>query len=287
LFLAPVPLIVILYARWKDSASVFRKQGTVALVACGLVIAVLLPNVMVLIAANSIVNRASLMGNERERASFISQRVIEMTAFGGIPRADTNYWKFLLSGAGMCGEMAIAGTNFMTAAGLVAREIVLPGEDHSFIEVKIGDEWLVADPGYYGPELITRSERAAGRFENVGSVSYVVTCTEKTFIELTQQYVPTDTIVIRIRRNGEYLADAEVLLKHRFGQLTTQLPCGDRVFHADTSGAVTLHLGKIYYTNEFKGSEEYYWIYVNGQNTGYNVTSTGTGQIHSIEIDLS
>jgi hypothetical protein len=42
----------------------------------------------------------------------------------------------------------------------------------------------------------------------------------------------------------------------------------------------------MYYINDFKGSEEYYWIYVNGQNTGHNVTSTGTGQIQSLEIDL-
>ena len=103
---------------------------------------------------------------------------------------------------------------------------------------------------------------------------------------MTQQYQSTDTITIVVTRNGDPLADAQVVLKHRFGSLTTQLPCDGREFYTDVNGAVTLHLGKTHYINEFKGSEEYYWIYVNGQNTSRNVTSTGTGQIQSIEIDL-
>jgi hypothetical protein len=282
----PVSLMIVLSAKWKDPASgLFRKRAA-AIFASGLVIAILLPNVAAFVGVNSLLNQTTLMSNDREKASFISRRVVETTAFGEVPRADQDCWGFLLSGAGRCGEMAIEGTNLMRAAGLTARRVVLPGEDHTFIEVKLDGDWLVADPGYYGAELTTRTKRAANRIKEVGSVSYVVAYTENAFIELTQQYVSTDTIKIKITGNGEPLANAEIVLRHRFGGLTTQLPCNDRTFHTDVNGTVTLHMGKSHYVNEFKGSEEYYWIYVNSQNTGHNVTSTGTGQIQFVEIDL-
>jgi hypothetical protein len=286
LWFPSVPLVVMLYAKSKGNAGGVFKRRTVGFVACGLAVALLLPNVAAFAGAGNLLNQAASMGNDGEKASFISRRVIEITDFGGIPRADTDYWRFLLSGAGMCGEMAIAGTNLLSAAGLSARRVLLPGEDHVFVEVKIGGDWLVADPGYFGGELTTRAERTARRVADVGSVSYVVALTENSFVELTQQYVSTDTIIIRVTRNGEPLADAQVVLKHRFGSLTTQLPCDGCEFHSSVNGTVTLHLGKPYYINDFKGSEEYYWIYVNGQNTGRNVTSTGTGLIQSLEIDL-
>lgn len=282
----PVSLMIVSSAKWKSPPSgLFRKRAA-AIFASGLVIAILLPNIAVFVGANGLLDQTALMSNEREKASFISRRVIETTAFRWVPRAGQDYWMFLLSGAGMCGEMAIEGTNLMRSAGFTARRVVLPGEDHAFIEVKVDGDWLVADPGYYGANLTTRIERAARRIIEVGSISYVVAYTENAFIELTQQYVSTDTIKIRITGNGEPLADAEIVLKHRFGGLTTQLPCDDRTFHTDVNGTVTLHMGKPHYINEFRGSEEYYWIYVNGQPTGRNVTSTGTSQIQFVEIPL-
>jgi hypothetical protein len=281
----PILFMIFLDAKWRNAEKRFLRRRTAAVMACGLVVAVLLPNVAACIDVNIILNQATSM-NELDKASFISQRVIEMTAFGMRPRADTDYWKFLLTGAGHCGEMAIAGVNLMRAAGLEARRIAFPGEDHVLIEVKIGGDWLVSDPGSYQGRIISREERAQQRIERLGSLSYVIACTESGFIELTQAYVSTDMIVIRIARNGEPLADAQVVLKHGFRGYVTQLPSRDRTFHTDASGNVTLHMGKIHYINEFKGSEEYYWIYVNGENTGYNVTSTGTGQTHAVEIDL-
>jgi hypothetical protein len=227
------------------------------------------------------------MSNEWDRASLISQRVIETTGFGEVPRAGEDYWKFILTGAGLCKEMSIAGTNLMSAAGLIARRVVFPGENHALIEVKIGGDWWVSDPGYYSGELVSRTERAKRRIERVGSLTYVVAYTENGFIELTQQYVPTDTIVIRITRNGEPFADAQVVLKHKFRNITTRLPCDDRSFHTDVNGTVTIHMGKPLYINEFKESEEYYWIYVNGENTGRNIASTETGRTRLVQIDVN
>jgi len=281
----PLPLMTLLYLRWKNADKRLLKRKNIILVAFVLIAAVL-PNVAVYVSISNLLGQTVSMTDEQQKASFISQRIIDATAFGWIPRANADYWKFLLSGAGMCKEMAVAGTNLMLATGLDARRVVFPGEDHTFIEVKINGNWFVADPGYYGGELITRVERAVRRIQEVGSVSYVVACIGDSFVELTQQYVSTDTIIIRVTRNGEPLSDAQVVLKHRFGSLITQLPCDGCQFHTDVNGTVTLHMGKVHYINKFKGSEEYYWIYINGQDTGCNVTSTGTGQIHLVEFSL-
>jgi len=280
-----MPLMTVLYIKWKNAGKGSRKTA-VFLVSC-ITIAILLPNVTTYLSINNLLNQAASISNNWEKASFISGHVIGMTAYGWSPRAGMDYWKFLLTGAGLCGEMAMAGTNLMNAAGLEARRIVFPGEDHSFIEVNIDGDWLIADPGDYGSKLVTRTEMTTRRVGTIGSVSYVAAYTEDSFIELTEQYVNIDTIVIRITRNGKPLACAQVVLKHRFEDRTVQLPCDDRAFHTDINGTVMLRLGKPYYVNKYKGSEEYYWIYVNGQNTNHNVTSTGSGQIQLVEIDLN
>ena len=280
----PVPLIVALESKWVGRLG--RNKKYLAFLTSGLAISVLLPNMSVLIGINGLSNAAESLNGDSAKASFISGRVIALTAFGWIPRAGPDSWKFLMLGAGACGEMAMAGTDLMKEATLEVRKVALPGEDHAFIEVMVDGEFLIADSGYYGTELITRSERADRRVKEIGSLTYAVALTENSFIELTQQYVSTDTIVIRITRNGEPLSDVSVTLKHKFGSLTTQLPVDGNAFHTDVNGTISLHMGKPHYINGFKGSEEFYWIYADGQNTGYNVTSTGTGLVHSVEIDL-
>jgi hypothetical protein len=282
-----IPLMVGFYTKRHEITNNVFKKRTIAFVIAGLIIAILLPNVVTFFSVNGLINKSVSFGSESMKASFISERVYDMTAFGWPPRAETDYWKFLLAGAGQCGEMAVTGTVLMNEAGLSARTVVLSGEDHEVIEVKVDGQWLVAAPGDTGGQLRTRAEFAAARIAEVGCLSYVVATTQNGFIELTQEYVNTDTIIIKIMRNGEPLADAQVVLKHRFENLMMQLPCNDYTFHTNFNGTVTLHLGNLHYINEFKGSEEYYWIYVNGQNTGFNVTSTGTGQIYSVQVDLS
>jgi hypothetical protein len=279
----PIPVMIIQYAKWKGPVSRLWKKRYAAFVASGLTIAVLLPNVAAFACVNVLLNKTRYMESDSEKASFIYAHVVDMTAFGWKPRAEMDYWKFLLSGAGACGEMAIADTNLMTAAGLEARRVIIPGEDHAFIEVNVNGEWLVSD----GPKLVTRDEMAAKRIEEIGSLSYIVVPIGNSFIELTQQYVSTDTIIIRITRNGEPFADAAVVLKHRFDGKLMQLPCDGCTFHTNVNGTVTLHMGKLHYSGEYIGSEEYYWVYVNGRDTSHNVTSTGTGITQLVEIDFA
>lgn len=286
LLLLPAPLTVALQAKWKGTVGEPSKKGRVFLLALGLAAAVLLPNVAVLFGVNGILNRAASIGNEWEKASFISGRVIETTAFGQVPRANTDYWKFLLSGAGRCGEMAIAGTNLMSAAGLVARRVVLPGEDHAFIEVMIDGVWFVADPGYYGSEVLSREERANRRIVDFGAISYVAAYTKSGLVELTQSYVSVDVIVIRVTHDGEPLINAQIYLVHKFMGSDLRIPDSNSCFFSDGNGTVALHLGASTYTDKAKPFESQFRIYINGEDTGYRVESKGTGETQIIEIDL-
>jgi hypothetical protein len=172
--------MVILHTKWKNGGKRFLNMRNVFLLAL-LTIATLLPHLIAYVCVNNFLKQVASWSTEYGKASFISQPVRDMTAFGCIPRAGTDFWEFILSGAGSCGEMAMVGTKFMNDAGLVARVISFPGEDHSFIEVKINDEWLVADPGYYAGNIITRSERAGRRISEFGAISYAVALADSSF----------------------------------------------------------------------------------------------------------
>lgn len=278
---SPVFAMAILYAKQKDVGKGFLKTRNSFLLV-SLLIIMLLPHLMAYVCINILLNRVASMSNEQEKAFFISRRVMNMTAFGWVPEAGTDFWKFVLSGAGSCGEMAVVGTRLMNDAGLVARVVAFPGEDHAFIEVKINGEWLVADPGYYSGNIMTRLERASKRISEFGAISYVIAPADSSFIELTQEYVPTDTVIIRVTLGGEPLANAQVVLKHRFMSKEFSLP----TFYTDMNGTVTLHLGAMDYNDKAKEYEPYYRIFVEGKDTGFRATSTGTGQIQYVEIYL-
>lgn len=277
-----MPLVAILYAKWQNSEKGLLKKRNTMFLTFGLVTATLLPNLIAYACTSNLINQAVSINDDLDKASFISQRVMNMRTFGGILRSGTDFWKFILSGAGSCGEMAMAGAKLMNASGLVARRVAFPGEDHSFIEVKINGEWLVADPGYYSGNIMTRLERASRRISEFGAISYVVVPVDSSFIELTQEYVPTDAIIIRVTLGGEPLANAQVVLKHLFMSKEFSLP----TFYTDMNGTVTLHLGAMNYNDKAKEYEPYYRIFVEGKDTGFRATSTGTGQIQYVEIYL-
>jgi len=139
-------------------------------------------------------------------------------------RANNDFQKYLLDGVGACGEMATSASTLLNELGLNARVVNLPGEDHEFVEVNINGTWMVVDPGYYGSQILTRQQRASYRVKEMGAISYVIAYVNSSFIELTQEYVPTDTIIIRVTNNGELLTNAQVYLEHTFMGGQSRLP---------------------------------------------------------------
>jgi len=277
-----------LIALWYKPKGRFSHKKVATTLALVLLVSISMPHLTVFVCYNSILTEASSINDEADKAMFISDLICNTTTFNSSPlRANDDFWKFLLVGVGACGETAMATTTFLNDLNIEARKASFPGEDHAFVEVKINGNWLILDPGYYLSELLTREERAARRIEDIGAISYVTAYVDSSFVELTQYYVPADTIVIRITYGSEPLANAQIYLSHKFRNRQLRLPDSISTFYSDGNGTIVLHMGALTYNNRAEPYEPYYWIYVNGKNTGYNVTSTGTGKTHFIEIDLA
>ena len=277
-FWIPVLLMLLVYAK-KAIKTVWSKK-TMASV---FIVAVLMPNLTALACFNSELSAASSIAGDSARVSRISQRVFDTMLTTGFLRAQNDFWKFLMVGTGQCGEMSTATVSYLSKLSTEARKVGLPGENHEFVEVKLNGSWWVVDPGYYRGEIITRLERANRRINDVGAISYVVAYVDSSFVELTQEYVPTDTIIIRVRCAGESLAGAQIILKHLFMSAEWSLP----PLYSDGNGTVVLHLGALNYNDDAKQYESYYRICINGKDTGFRATSTGSGQVHAIEIELA
>jgi len=191
--------------------------------------------------------------------------------------------KYLMMGVGGCGELAKATRTLLNLLGLESRIVEFPGEDHVFIEVKLNGSWIVVDPGY-SLNLVTREDRASRRIREMGGLSYVVAHTEYGIVDLTREYVSTDLIRIRVTYNGEPLANAKIALRHKFVGSLRSLP----EVYTDINGTVNMYIGPISYNKtSVEPAEPFFWIYVNGMNTGRKVNSTSSGESHYIDIEMT
>jgi len=197
-------------------------------------------------------------------------------------RFHEDFQKYLFVGVGGCGELASITEKLLLDMGISARKVGFVGENHEFLEININGSWMVVDPGY-GHNLISREQRGSLRLKEIGGLSYVIAYTDNGIIELTDSYVPTDTIIIRVTINGEPVANAKVILKHTFMGLEQSLP----EYYTDTNGTVILHLGPTTYKTGLENTENFYFIFINNLNTYYRVTSEGVGEKKYIEIELA
>jgi hypothetical protein len=286
-----VPIATALYLiLYRPRTNLSRRKVTL-LLALLITASFLLPQATAYVSHNTVLSQASTK-TPSEKASSISNLVAD-TNFNspyfmnlGI-RANNDFQKYLMDGVGACGEMAMSASTFLYELGLTARGVNLPGEDHEFVEVNINGTWMIVDPGYYQSQIVTREQRASDRVKEMGAISYVIAYVNSSFIELTQEYVPTDTIIIRVTNNGEPLTNTQIYLEHTFMGGQWRLPDATHVFYTGINGTVTLHLGSVSYNANAGSTDSFYRVHVNGINTGYTVTSTGTGKAQFIEVDLT
>jgi hypothetical protein len=275
-----VPTAYVFSARWNKNGRLnWSKKLKIFAIAC-FAVAIIMPNIVTLFGMNYVVGETQSLINVQDKVSYIDYRVNALTTYTWHFRANLDNWKFLLSGAGQCGEMALLSNIIMQSSAVTSRIVGIPGE-HAFVEVKVNDDWMVAD----GSTLINRTAFGERRINDVGSLSYALSESADSFIELTQYYVPTDTVIINVTRNGEPVADASIVLV-RSGTLSAILPSTDRTFHTDVNGETLLHLGKANFVREYQGTDTFYIIYVDGAPTKYNVTSTGTGLTKTVNVAL-
>lgn len=282
--------LMFLYLNSRKTESVLLSKKVIAL---SLIMILSMPYVVTMFGFRSVLSVAEA-ASDADKVELVSDYVrFVTTSFWGlrgvergyvsIHRASSDLLKFLIVGAGSCGEMAHATKAFLDNLNMESRLVSFPGEDHVFVEVKMQGDWLVVDPGY-GLNLVTREERGLKRCKNIGGLSYVVAYTDQGLVELTQHYVTTDRIVVRILDNGEPTALAKVMFQHTFMGSRRSLP----EFFTDSNGTVELSLGPLTYNNsKIEPAEPYYWIFVNGKNTKLKATSTGSGKLTFIELDVA
>lgn len=281
-----IPLLIYL-VKYKPKENLSRRKVG-ALLIFTLSISILMPPLTAYACYNTLLSQASSK-DEFGKAMFISDFVRATNL--NFPlldpfRANKDFWKYLIVGVGACGEMEMATSTFLNKLGFQTREVRFPGENHAFTEVEINGTWMVLDPGYFQSRILTREERAAERIKEFGAISYVITYVDGSFVELTNYYVPTDTIKITVTSNGEPLANAHVYLTHKFMSSIWRLPDESQTFILDSNGTIILRMGKLSYNDKAKEYDDCYWINVNGIDTGYNITSTGTDKEQLVRIDL-
>jgi hypothetical protein len=275
-----VPLVYFLSNSWnKDRVQRQKSKRMKLLVVTCLLIAIIMPNLVTIIGSTQLVANVSQMPLQ-DKVSYIDERVNSLTEYTWVFRSQWDNWKFLISGAGQCGEMATATNNFIHSASLTSRIVDIPGE-HDFVEVWVNGKWMVAD----GSNLVNQTSYGRIRTDSVGSLSYALTMSAGSFIELTQEYVPTDTIIINVTRNSQPIANIPITLV-RTGALSATIPSSDRPFYTNADGIVTLHLGAARFIDAYEKTTNYYIIYANGQPTPYNVTSTGSGLTTEVFVDI-
>ncbi len=290
-FSTPIMLFFAVYfAKYRSERQTKRWLSPILVLT--LILSLLMPLAAASFSSEQVIIRAS-HNDSVEQIDYVAGVVLATTTQIDIMRSNNDFEKLMLSGAGSCGEGAIAMLTFFKRMGFEARETAFPGEDHAFVEVKVDGAWQVVDPGY-SPTLLTREARVERRVHEAGTISYVAAYTENGFIELTKQYVETDTIIIKVTEYGEPLADVAITLSHTLavdGKTQSRiLPGHGYSFHTDTNGTVKVNLGKICetaYTNEFAKTEPYYTICVNGKATQSTCNSTGTGIETEILIELA
>ncbi|HUJ84743.1 MAG TPA: transglutaminase domain-containing protein [Candidatus Acidoferrales bacterium] len=291
----PMPLVIVfaVYLIKYRPAKTWGKLVAPLLVLM-IVASFFLPMAAASIGYDQIIARASGIKNKEDQVRFIAGNMLATTTETfNVVRANNDFEKLLLCGDGACGEAAMSMVTYLRALGFNAMEVGFPGEDHEFVEVEMNGTWLVVDPGY-NMTLVPIAARAEARVQEAGTISYVAAYTADGFTELTQQYVNTDTIVVRVTQYGEPVADASVTFVHTLvtdgNARSMELPGNGFSFHTDINGTVTIRLGKIganVYQGSFTQTQPYYVVYVNGKSTQQKVTSTGTGITAEINIDLT
>lgn len=260
-----------------------RKQ----LIGLMLLISTVLPLATAFLSQEIVLSRVANTSDQNQKVQVIGDLTRNNLGTYSFFRSGGDYWKYLMVGTGACFEAAMASTKLLIESGFNARIICLPGEDHAFVEVEIDKKWMVIDPGYGYTTPTSRQQRADARLAEMGAISYVIALSSSgsNFTELTSFYVPTDTITIKVTDKGAPLPNAQIYFTHEFRNRTQKIPDSNLSFHTDSTGEISFRLGALTYNENANRYEDFYFIFVNGQNKG-NITSAGKGAQQVIEIDM-
>ena len=263
----PIPIATALYISQLKPKKSFSKRQISLFLTILISFSFIMPPVTTYFCYQNVLSQASTK-TPTESASYISNLAINsnfnspqfLLFITASLRLNANFQKYLMTGAGACQEMAMSTSTFLNNMGLNSHTAGFPGEDHEFTEVYLNGTWYVLDPGYYHGQILTREQRADKRLTEMGAISYVIANVNSSFVELTQYYVPTDTIIIRVVDGNEPVINAQIYLEHTFLGQTWRLPDSTHVFNSDSNGTVTLHMGNLDYNSNAGKVDSFYKI---------------------------
>lgn len=144
--------------------------------------------------------------------------------------------------SGACGEHGILFVEIARHAGVRARLVLNPGEDHAWAEVFIDNSWIPVDPTqnkFINPE---NYENERGK-----QMSYVYATEGDEVTDVTSKYTSTGRLVVRVEQNGGLVKGADVIVKSRLlvdsgenGYGAPQLAISSKT---DENGTCVLELG--------------------------------------------
>lgn len=115
---------------------------------------------------------------------------------------------------GACEELSILFFEMTKNAGIESRIVRNPGEDHSWNEIKINDEWINFDVGVNVINDTKYYERQNGMNKNL---SYVFAeDSENKLIDITNRYTDTGKLIVSIQESGKPLGNVKIIVKSMF-----------------------------------------------------------------------
>lgn len=156
---------------------------------------------------------------------------------------------------GACEEEAVLFSEMARSAGIEARTVYNPAEDHVWCEVLINGSWTPFDPGLPEDERLNNP----GFYERPEPNGWGKELSYVYFIgpdgkenDITKTYTGTGRLIVKVEKDGQPVQDARVLVESRF--LMEKYPsfysqpqfCLEN--HTDNSGSCTFDLGGNNYT---------------------------------------
>lgn len=117
----PVPVAYLLLAKSDENRRLSWSNRLKILAVTCFAIAVLMPNAVALFGLSHVVGETQTLVDIQDKVSYIDYRVNALTKYTWLFRANLDNWKFLLSGAGQCGEMASLSNIIMQSSAMTSR----------------------------------------------------------------------------------------------------------------------------------------------------------------------
>jgi hypothetical protein len=146
----PIGLLIYVYFTKFSATKPFKKLAVIIIsLSCMLVL--FLPYFSAYQGYSMFPNVAQSNADATDQAVTVSKAAMTVTGNGyaiqnlvrGNFQGKQDFSKFLISGAGACGETAMFEQACFEKLGAETMKVSFPGEDHAFVEVKVNSTWQV------------------------------------------------------------------------------------------------------------------------------------------------